>query len=260
MLRGGSTMKEYTVDVNADMGESFGRYRLGNDEEVMKYVTSANLACGFHAGDPTVMRRTVRLAKKYNVAIGAHPGFQDLRGFGRRSMSVTPEEVYEDVLYQIGALDAFVKVEKVEMHHISPHGALDPLVSNAEEYAEAFLSAVQDYNAELIVVAESKSILYDKCKLAGVRVASVALPDLKYDSKGNWIMPGKAKEPANPIEVAEQAVSIVKNHRIKTVDGEYIETDEAAILCFHADSPNAVEVLRKVREEFDKQGINVRAI
>lgn len=252
--------EEYTVDVNADMGESFGRYRLGNDEELMKYVTSANLACGFHAGDPTVMRRTVKLAKEYNVAIGAHPGFQDLRGFGRRRVSVTPEEVYEDVLYQIGALDAFLKVEKVEMHHISPHGALDPMVSNAEEYAEAFLRAVQDYNPELIVIAESRSILYNKCKSAGVRVASVVLPDLKYDSKGNWVMPGKVKEPADPVEVAEQAVSIVKNRRIKTVDGKYIETDEADILCFHGDSANAVEVLKKVREEFDKQGINVRAL
>ena len=143
-------MKEYSAVLNADMGESFGRYKLGNDEELMKYVTSANLACGFHAGDPTVMRATVRLAKKYDVAVGAHPGFQDLRGFGRRTISITPEELVDDLLYQLGALGAFLKAEGMKMWHLSPHGWLDPLVSYEEKYADAFMKIIQEYDSELI--------------------------------------------------------------------------------------------------------------
>ena len=248
-------MKEYSAVLNADMGESFGRYKLGSDEELMKYVTSANLACGFHAGDPTVMRTTVRLAKKYDVAVGAHPGFQDLRGFGRRTISITPEELVDDLLYQLGALGAFLKAEGMKMWHLSPHGWLDPLVSYEEEYADAFMKAVQEYDSELIIVIEAKSLLYKKAKSAGLRVAAVGYPDVKYDPEGNMIGE-RVKKAADPAEVARHAIFMIKDHKLRTIDGKELEW-QAEILCFHGDAPNSVEVLKKVRQEFEKEGINI---
>jgi len=248
-------MEKYSVVINADMGESFGRYKLGNDEEIIKYVTSANLACGFHGGDPTVMKTTVRLAKKYGVAVGAHPGFQDLRGFGRRMMDITPEELSDDLLYQLGALEAFLKVEGMKMWHLSPHGMLDPLVSNEEKYADAFIKTIREYNPELIIVIESKSLLCRKAKLAGLRVAAVGYPDLNYDSEGNMIIE-RVKRLADPAEVARQSISIIKNHKLITIDGKELEW-QAEVLCFHGDAPNSVEVLKRVRQEFEKEGINV---
>jgi len=248
-------MEKYNVVINADMGESFGRYKLGNDEELIKYVTSANVACGFHAGDPTVMRETVRLAKQYGVAVGAHPGFQDLRGFGRRMMDITPEEVTDNILYQLGALGAFLKAEGMKMWHISPHGMFNPLVAKNEKYAEAFIRGIQEYSPELIIIIESKSLLYKKAQLSRLKVAAVAFPDLKYDSEGNWMIE-HAKRPADPTEVARQAVSIIKNHKLRTIDGKELEA-QAEVLCFHGDAPNSVEVLRRVREEFGKEGINI---
>lgn len=249
-------LTKYNIVINADVGESFGIYKIGNDEEVMKYVTSANLACGFHAGDPTVIKKTVRLAKKYNVAVGAHPGFQDLRGFGRRKINITLEELHDDLLYQLGALEAFTRVEGIKMHHVSPHGMLDPLVSNQEEFADVFIAAIKEYNPELIIVIERKSLLYDKAKMEGIRVASVAYPDLKYDAEGNMIIE-KVKKPIKPVEVAEQAISIIKDQKIVTIDGKKLNM-QADVLCFHGDTPNAIEILNEVRSTIEKDGINVK--
>lgn len=248
-------MEKYNVVINADMGESFGIYKIGNDEEVMKYVTSANLACGFHAGDPTVMKKTVKLAKKYNVAVGAHPGFQDLRGFGRRRLDITAEELHNDLLYQLGALESFTKVEGIKMHHVSPHGMLDPLVSYKEEYTDVFIKTIKEYNPEIIIIAESKSLLYKKAKIEGLRVASVSFPDLKYDSGGNMVIE-RVKKFINPVKVAKQAVLIVKDLKVKTFDGKKIRM-QADVLCFHGDVPNSIEILKEVRKKFEKEGIIV---
>jgi len=248
-------MIKHKVIINADMGESFGRYKIGNDDELMKYITTANLACGFHAGDPTVIRKTVRLARNNNVAVGAHPGFQDLRGFGRRMMGISVEELADDLIYQLGALDAFLKVEGVKMWHVSPHGMLDPLVSNEEKYADAFISTIKQYNSELIIIAESKSLLYKRAKIAGLRVAAIALPDLNYDDKGNMIIE-RSKKIMDPVEVARQAISIIKDHKMKTIDGNEIEW-EAEVLCFHGDAPNALDIIKKVREELAKVNIQI---
>jgi len=247
-------MGQYSTVINADLGESFGRYILGNDEEVMKYVTTANLACGFHAGDPTVMRNTVRLAKKNDVAVGAHPGFYDLRGFGRRMIDITPEEMANDVIYQLGALDAFLKMEGMKMRHVFPHGMLDPLVSYKEEYGQAFLETILEYNPELVIMLEGQCPLYKKAKATGARVAAFGAPDLKYDSEGNIVIE-RIKKAADPAAVARQSVSIVKEHKAETIDGKYIEL-EADVLVFHGDSANATEVLKKVRQEFEKEGIS----
>ena len=247
-------MGQYNIVINTDMGESFGRFKLGNDEELMKYTTTANLACGFHGGDPTVMRNTVRLAKECDIAVGAHPSFYDLRGFGRRMIDITPEEMANDVLYQLGALEAFLKVEGMTMQHVFPHGMLDPLVSYKEEYGDAFLKTIMEYNPELVIILEGKCPLYKKAKADGMKVAAFGAPDLKYDSEGNVVIE-RVKKAVDPAEVARQAVSIVKDHRLKTIDGKEIEL-EADVLVFHGDAANSVEVLKKVREEFEKEGID----
>ena len=246
-------MGQHSIVINADMGESFGRFVVGNDEEVMKHITTANLACGFHAGDPTVMRKTVQLAKQNDVAVGAHPGFYDLRGFGRRMIDITPEEMANDVVYQLGALDAFLKIEGMQMRHVFPHGMLDPLVSYKDDYGEAFLEAVLKYNPEMIVMLERKCPLYERAKAAGARVAAFGAPDLKYGADGNIVIE-RVKQAPDPAVVARQSVSIVKDDRVQTVDGKYIDL-EADVLVYHGDAPNSVDVLRKVRQELEKEGI-----
>ena len=248
-------MQELSAILNVDMGESYGPYSIGNDAEVMKQITAANIACGFHGGDPTVIKKTVQLAKQYNVSVGAHPGFQDLRGFGRRMIGVEPAEVYDDIVYQLGALDAFLKIEKMEMTHISPHGKLDPLVSNNDEYAEVFIKAIKDYNPNLRLIIEANSLLCKKAKSSGLTVCPVGYPDLRYDSYGEIII-DKVKKSLDAKEIARQSLSIIKDHIVRAVDGKQFPI-EAEVLCYHGDVPNAVEILKEVRKVFDDEGIKI---
>ncbi|GBC69600.1 hypothetical protein HRbin01_01302 [archaeon HR01] len=248
-------MVGYAIDINVDTGEGYGRYRLGNDEEVIKYVSSANLATGFHGGDPVVMWTTVKYAKKYGVAVGAHPAFQDLRGFGRRVIKMEPEELKSDILYQLGALDAFLKAEGMKMQHVKPHGALYMVVENDETYAEAVIDAIRLYNPELIFFTEYGTVAWKKAKDAGLRVVSEAFPDLQYSSEGKWIIE-RVKKPMDPSTVARRALSIVKDGSIETIDGKTIKI-VAETICLHSDSPNAPEVAKTVREELEKNGVKV---
>ena len=243
------------IDINVDMGESFGRYKIGNDEEVMKYISSANIACGFHASDPSVMDRTVKLAKKYGVAAGAHTSLRDLQGFGRREMKITPEELKNDTVYQLGALDAFLKINNMKMQHVKPHGVLYRMVEQDEGYAEAYVEAVSEYNPELYILTESGTVLWEKGIKAGIRMAAEALVDLSYDAKGNWVIERKKKTWA-PQEVADRAVSVVRDGKIATIEGKLIDV-RADTICCHGDAPNAADVVKRIREEFDKQGITV---
>jgi len=243
------------IDINVDMGESFGRYKLGNDEEVMKYISSANIACGFHASDPSVMNHTVKLAKEYDVAVGAHTGLPDLQGFGRREMKITPEELKNNTIYQIGALDAFLKVNNMKMQHVKPHGSLYGMVERDEAYAEALIQAVSEYNRELIILTERGTVLWEKGVKAGLRMAAEAFIDLNYDAEGHWVIE-RVKKLWAPQEVADRAISVVKDGKIATIEGKLIPI-RADTLCCHGDASNAVDVVKKVREEFDKQGITV---
>jgi UPF0271 protein len=243
------------IDINVDMGESFGRYKLGNDEEVMKYISSANIACGFHASDPSVMNHTVKLAKKYGVAVGAHTSLRDLQGFGRREMKITPEELKSDTVYQLGALDGFLKINNMKMQHVKPHGALYRMVEHNEAYAEAYIEAVSEYNRELIILTESGAVLWEKGIKAGLRMAAEAFVDLNYDAKGNWIIEREKKLWA-PQEVADRAISVVRDGKIRTIEGELIPV-KANTICCHGDAPNAADIIKRIREEFDKQGIRV---
>lgn len=241
------------MDINVDMGESFGRYKLGNDEEVMKYISSANVACGFHAADPLVMNETVQLAKKYGVAVGAHTGLPDLQGFGRRRMDITPEELRSDTLYQVGALDAFLKANDMKMQHVKPHGILYRMVSDDERYAEAFLDAVLTYNRELFIFTQRGSVLWERGMKLGLKVAAEAFADLSYDANGNWVLERK-KKAWSPEEVAERAVMIARDAQITTVEGKRISA-EADTICCHGDSPNAAEVVKKIKEKYAELGI-----
>jgi 5-oxoprolinase (ATP-hydrolysing) subunit A len=246
------------MDLNVDMGESFGRYKLGNDEEVMKYITSANVACGFHAGDPLVMRETVQLAKKYDVAVGAHTGLQDLRGFGRRHMEITPDELQSDTLYQLGALDAMLRANGMKMQHVKPHGILYRMVSDDARYAEAFLDAVALFNRELFIMIPRDTLIWKRGRELGLKMAAEILIDLSYDDEGNWVLE-RTKKARSPEEVAERAIMVAKDKEITTISGKRIGAD-AATICCHGDSPNAAVVVKTVRESLDGIGIPLRKL
>ncbi|MHC1585970.1 MAG: LamB/YcsF family protein [Candidatus Hecatellaceae archaeon] len=243
------------VDFNADMGESFGRYVLGNDEGLMKYITSANVACGFHAGDPSVMRRTVRLAKQYNVAVGAHPALPDLLGFGRREMKISPEELRDYLVYQVGALKAFAEAEGLKLQHVKPHGALYAMVERDESLAEAAVEAMLEVDGELIFVTEYGTAAYQVAKRKGAKVICEGFADLKYGPDGRWIIERK-KEPWKPETVAQRALSMVKEGKIQAVDGSIINI-KAETICIHGDAPNAVEIAEAVRRTLEAEGIEV---
>ncbi len=246
------------MDLNVDMGESFGRYKLGNDEEVMKHITSANVACGFHAGDPLVMNSTVQLAKKYDVAVGAHTGLEDLRGFGRRRLDATPEELRSDTLYQLGALDAFLKVNGMRMQHVKPHGILYRMVSDEERYAEAYLDAVASFDRQLFIMIPRDTLMWRHGVELGLKMCAEILIDLSYDDDGNWVLE-RTKKARSPEEVAERAVMVARDKRITTISGKKINA-EADTLCCHGDSPNAVEVVSRVEAEFSRLGIALKKL
>jgi 5-oxoprolinase (ATP-hydrolysing) subunit A len=246
------------MDLNVDMGESFGRYKLGNDEEVMKYITSANVACGFHAGDPLVMRETVQLAKKYDVAVGAHTGLQDLRGFGRRRMEITPDELQSDTLYQLGALGAMLRANGMKMQHVKPHGILYRMVSDDTRYAEAFLDAVTLFDRELFIMIPRDTLIWKRGKELGLKMAAEILIDLSYDDEGNWVLE-RTKKARSPEEVAERAIMVAKDKEIATISGNRISA-EADTICCHGDSPNAAVVVKTVRKRLEGIGIPLRKL
>lgn len=246
------------MDLNVDMGESFGRYQLGDDESVMPYITSANIACGFHAGDALVMYKTVQLAKQYGVAVGAHTGLPDLQGFGRRKMEVTPEELTSDTIYQLGALNGIANTVGMKIHHIKPHGILYRMVSDEEKYASAYLKAVMQFNPELFIYVPRGTLIWDMGKNMGLRLAAEILVDLSYDDNGDWVLE-RNKQARSPEEVAERALMVAQEKMITTVSGNKISA-EADTICCHGDSPNAAEVVAKIKEVFVEQGIQLAAI
>jgi UPF0271 protein len=251
-----------TIDINCDMGESFGVYRLGEDEAVMPFVTSANIACGFHAGDPAVMQATVRLAVKQGVCIGAHPGYQDLQGFGRREMRLAPEEVEALVLYQVSALAGFDRAEGVEVTHIKPHGALYNQAGKDAPLAEVIARAARRFSREVILVGLAGSLLIDAGLEAGLGVAREAFPDRAYESDGSLRqreLPGAViddpkESAANGLRLAREGVSITRNGSTVKVA---VDT-----LCVHGDTPGAAKraaLLRRVLEDggFDLQPLGI---
>jgi UPF0271 protein len=250
-------MPQLRIDLNADAGESFGPWPLGRDAELFEVVSSVNLACGFHAGDPSTMRRSVALAKAKGVAVGAHPGFPDLVGFGRREMALVPEELYADVLYQLGALAAFVRAGGLALHHVKPHGALYLRMARDEASATAVAQAVRDFEATLPLVVLGGTVMEEAAKRAGVPVVLEAFPDRGYLASGQLAPRGMAgalvREPA---EAARRAVKMVLEHRVEALDGGTVPI-EAQTLCIHGDNPEAVEIARAVRRALEAEGVTV---
>ncbi|OQP07336.1 lactam utilization protein LamB [Geobacillus sp. 46C-IIa] len=248
-----------TIDLNCDFGESFGVYRIGQ-EEILSYVTSVNIACGFHAGDPLVMRQTVQLAVRHGVAIGAHPGFPDLLGFGRRMMAVSPEEVYAYVVYQIGALSAFVKAEGGVMTHVKPHGALYNMAAKDTALSEAIAKAVYDVDPSLVLYGLAGSELIRAGQAYGLRTASEVFADRTYQADGS-LTPRSDPQAviADEDEAVKQVLTMIRDRRVRSVQGSDV-TIEADTVCLHGDNRQAVRFAKRLREALQKEGVAIQAM
>lgn len=241
------------------MGEGFGPWQMGNDAALMQYVTSANIACGFHAGDPLVMRKTVRLALKYHIAIGAHPGFPDLQGFGRRDIGMTPDEVFAMVLYQIGALEAIVRAEGGALHHVKPHGALYNMAAKDQKLADAIARAVQQAGTDLVLYGLSGSALVQAGEAIGLRTASEVFADRTYQGDGSLTprsSPGALIEDM-PTAVA-QALQMVRKQSVVSTSGQAVALVSQTI-CLHGDGAHAVKFAAAVNTAFKEAGIVMKA-
>lgn len=244
------------VDLNCDMGESFGSYPLGNDEDMMQYITSANIACGYHAGDPHVMRKTVELAKKYGVDVGAHPSFPDLMGFGRRYMSCTPAEIKDYVIYQLGALREFASANGVRIQHCKPHGALYMMAMEDEKIARAILEAIAAGDEETIVFALNHSAVADVGQQMGIPVAREVYSDRQHTKTGSIILTRSGQTIESYEDMAQRVVRMVSEGKVKTDTGEDI-TIAAETVCIHGDGPGAVQLAKAVSEALTAEGIDI---
>ncbi len=251
------------IDINSDIGESFGAYKIGKDEHVVPYISSANIACGFHASDPVVMDRTVKLCKEYGVMVGAHPGYPDLLGFGRRFMELSEEELVCYVIYQVGALKGFLDLHGLRLQHVKLHGALYNYVADREDLILKIAEPVKKAFGEVyFFILGTKKGREVKKMLApmGIRLALEAFPDRMYTEEGG-LMPRRFKEAVihDPDLIAERAVRMVKEGGIESVNGMWIEMD-IDTLCIHGDNEESILAARKIKEAMEREGIEIRPI
>jgi UPF0271 protein len=242
------------LDVNVDMGESFGRWKLGDDEGLMPYITSASVACGFHAGDPGTMRATVRAAVAHDVQVGAHVGLPDLLGFGRRRMAVSATEVRDLSLYQIGALKAVVEAEGGHLAHVKPHGALYAMCSADPELAGAVAQATAEVDRGLLLLLLSDAVA-PAVERHGVRLVTEAFPDLEYRPDGTLVIEA-VKAAWDPERVARRALRVVREGVLDTDDGGDV-TVRSPTICLHGDAPNATDIARTVRSRLEEEGVEL---
>ena len=247
----------YKVDLNSDLGESFGAYKIGSDEEILKYVTSVNIACGFHAGDPSVMRKTVKTALLNNVSIGAHPGLPDLIGFGRRNISITPDEAYDMVVYQVGALYGFIKAEGGTMQHVKPHGALYNMAAKDEKLAKAIAQAIYDVNPELILFGLAGSESIKQGHLVGLKTASEVFADRTYQSDGS-LTPRSQSDAmvTDEQESIKRVIRMIKEKKVKCQQGNDINI-KAETVCIHGDSSKALNFAYEIKNTLTSSGIEI---
>ncbi|WP_416972750.1 LamB/YcsF family protein [Streptomyces sp. 4F14] len=248
-----------TVDLVADLGEGFGAYTMGDDESLLELLTSANIACGFHAGDPRIMDATVRSCVEKGVAVGAHPSFPDLVGFGRRAMDLTPDEVRTDVLYQVGALQAFAVAHGTRVRHVAPHGRLGNLVAVRADYAQAVVEAVASLDDSLTVLAQDGE-LADAARKHGLRVAVVGIADRAYRDDGTLVPrsePGAVLH--DPDEIARRTLRMVTDGVIESASGKDIPVACDTVL-LHGDTPGAITLARLVREQLLAAGVEITAL
>ncbi|MBW2486624.1 MAG: LamB/YcsF family protein [Deltaproteobacteria bacterium] len=248
------------IDLNCDMGESFGAYKLGMDDAVIQYITSANIACGWHAGDPAVMNHTVAIAVEHGVGVGAHPGYPDLLGFGRRNMDCTMEELRNYVIYQIGALQAFCSAHGTRLQHVKPHGALYLTAVENEDVARAVAEAIVQVNPDLryVALAGAKGELMTRIgQEVGLKVVYEAFPDRAYSPEGTLVSRRQSGAVIkDPQAVSQRALRMVREGVVVAIDGSAIPL-EAQTLCVHGDNPKAVELVRSIRETLEADGVAV---
>jgi len=243
------------VDINCDMGESFGMYKLGHDEEVIKYISSANIACGFHAGDPIWMNKTVTLAQNHGVEIGAHPSYPDLAGFGRRNMDISSDELKSDILYQIGALQAFTKDKKLQ--HVKPHGALYNQAVVNEKIAKTICEAILEYDSNLILLALSGSKWVKTAKEMGLKAYNEIFADRALNDDGSLVSRSKEGSVLHDVnEVTDRSNQMVIEGIATTISGNEIEV-KADSLCIHGDTPGAVQMAMKINNNLKSAGVEI---
>ncbi|WP_419726725.1 LamB/YcsF family protein [Terrisporobacter petrolearius] len=250
----------YRVDLNCDLGESFGRYKLGLDEEVIKYVSSVNIACGFHASDPVVIEKTVKLAKENNVSIGAHPGFLDLMGFGRRNMDISLEEAKAYIKYQIGALYGFCKSANVKLNHVKPHGSLYNMAAKDYNLSKAICEAIYEFDKEVILVGLSKSELIRAGEDVGLKCANEVFADRAYEEDGTLV--SRKKDGAiitNEDEAIDRVIGMIVNEKVKSISGKYIDIKVDSI-CVHGDEIKALEFVKKINKKLKEDNIEIKSL
>lgn len=247
----------FQVDLNSDIGESFGDYKLGLDEEVIQHISSANIACGWHAGDPMVMERIVEVAAKKEVAIGAHPGFLDLMGFGRREMVITAEEAKAYMKYQIGALWAFAKSKGIKIQHVKPHGALYNMAAKNEVLAKAIAEAIYEVDADMILVGLANSELTKAGVARGLKVANEVFADRAYNPDGTLVSRKQEGAVIHDTNLAiGRVIRMVKEGKVEAINGEDVAI-QADTICVHGDNPKAVAFVNEIRKALESEGVQV---
>ncbi|MBE0650248.1 MAG: LamB/YcsF family protein [Bacteroidales bacterium] len=248
------------VDINSDLGESFGAYKMGNDAEVMKYISSANIACGFHAGDPIVIEKTIKLALENHVAIGAHPGYPDLMGFGRRKINLSPEEVKAYVFYQVAALKAMTEALGGRLQHVKAHGALYNEAAENETVARAIAEAVLQLDSELIFVGLANSRMLEVAKNIGLKTVSEVFADRAYTNAGTLVPRSKSGSVIHNAELCNQRViQMLLENTVEAIDGSKIQI-KADTICIHGDNPAALELAYSLRKHLEKNSVEIQAM
>lgn len=250
----------HRIDLNSDLGESFGAYTLGMDEQLMEYITSANVACGWHAGDPRVMQKTLHAAAQKGVAVGAHPGYPDLMGFGRREMKITPEEAYTYVLYQLGALDAFARVEGCNIQHVKPHGALYNQACKDEKLAGAICRAARAFSEELIVLAPYNSAFRKAAEAIGQPFAGEFFADRAYLPDGSLVPRSQPGAVIHDPELAcRRVLQMAREETVTCIDGSVLHMHCVSV-CVHGDNEAALASVKMIRQALEQEGVQLSAM
>ena len=252
-------MNVVQIDISCDMGESFGPWKMGFDEEMMRYISSANIAGGFHAGDPTTMRKTVALAKDHNVAVGVHPGYRDLVGFGRREIDVPPDEIHDEIIYQLGALREFARYYAMEVQHVKPHGALYMVAARDEELSRAIIEAIQRVDPGLLLFCMRASVTYELARKMDQPVVAEFYADREYNDDGQIVFTRSVAEELDPEQVGDRVVRAVTEKKVKTESGRDIDVASDSV-CVHGDTPGAVRLAQAIARKLKENDIEIRPL
>jgi UPF0271 protein len=247
------------IDISCDMGESVGPWKMGFDEEMMPYISSANVAGGFHAGDPTTMRKTVELAKDHGVAVGVHPGYRDLVGFGRREMDVPPDEIHDEIIYQLGALREFARYYDMEVQHVKPHGALYMVAARDEELSRAIIEAIQRVDPGLLLFCMRASVTYQLAQKMDQPVVAEFYADREYNDDGQIVFTRSVAEELDPEGVGDRVVRAVTEKKVKTESGKDIDVVSDSV-CVHGDTPGAVRLAEAIARKLGENDIEIRPL